>query len=271
MTVLVTCPNVRGGLFAIEGDRVRRLIPSIEDFRGIARHGARAAVVAREQELWRLSLSPYVCVEKRVAVPWGDLHSLCVVGDQVFVALTGQNAIGIYDAITLEEQQIIPFRPERQDTLHLNSVWISDGVLLTSQFSETPWGGRWRDLPKISGLILSNGRPVIRDVGQPHSIGLLAGTLRYCVSNEGRVIIGSRSIQFDGFTRGVCTDDRYLYVGLSADRVDEFPEPDYARVAVLDLADLRRIRTIDLSDAREIYDLCVVPWVGEWAHDQEMV
>lgn len=199
---------------------------------------------------------------------WGDLHSLCVVGDQVFVAITGQNAVGVYDARTLEQQQVLQFRPEQRDLIHLNSVWVGGGSVYTSQFSESPWGGRWRDLPKISGLILCNGRPVIRDVGQPHSIGLLTGALRYCISNEGRLIVGRHTIQLDGFTRGVAVDHNYIYVGLSADRVDEFPEPDYARVVVLDLADLRRVKTIDLPEAREIYDLCIAPWVGDWVHEE---
>lgn len=146
---------------------------------------------------------------------------------QLFVNLSGRDAVGIYDVDTGECQGEIPISDKFVKTgvaqHHINDCCVYGDYLYVSMFSAS---GNWK-LGVYDGCIIQfdiDSReclgPVVSDLWMPHTPIVINGSLHYCDSMRGIVADSTwrPMTQLTGFVRGITYDGSYYYIGQSAHR-----------------------------------------------------
>ena len=229
--LLVSCPSAgeeEGGLFLLDfaGNRMTKLYAG--GCTGFVRAGGRWIVAAEGDELIAFDDRFRIAARKK----WrkSDFHGAAALDDGVVLfAETGRNAVGCYDADSLERIGEIRFSPEERDVFHINDIWVEGRMLYVSAFTSS---GKWFLDPlaksgTISAIDLADfrpdarldadlaARPVAGGLRMPHSVIVHNGRIAYCDSMMFRVSAGGADIQFPGFTRGLAIGEDAVFVGQS--------------------------------------------------------
>ncbi|WP_405803685.1 DUF4915 domain-containing protein [Streptomyces sp. NBC_01187] len=111
---------------------------------------------------------------------------------------------------------------EERDTHHINCVLRLDGNILVSAFGPSSTGYRRH---AMDGYIfdVTDNRPVLTGVAQPHSVTVREGLLYYCASGTGEFRSEKGTvIALDGYLRGACwLSDDLVCIGTSAGRAKD--------------------------------------------------
>lgn len=229
--LLVSCPSggeEEGGLFLIDfaGNRLTKLYTG--GCTGFVRANGRWIVAAGGDELIAFDDDFRIAARKR----WrkSDFHGAAALDEGVVLfAETGRNAVGCYDAASLDRIGEIRFSPEERDVLHINDIWVDGHTLFVSAFTPS---GKWfldplRKTGSISAIDLAGFHPDTRmdaDLAErqvagglhmPHSVITHEGQVAYCDSMMFRVAACGMDIRFPGFTRGLAITDHAIFVGQS--------------------------------------------------------
>jgi len=229
--LLVSCPTggeETGGLYLLDfaGNRWTKLYAG--GCTGFVYAKGRWIVAVDGDEL--IAFDNHFRIAARKKWRKSDFHGAAALNDEVVLfAETGRNAVGCYDAESLERIGEIRFSPEERDVFHINDIWVDGRKLYVSAFTCT---GKWYLDPiaksgTISVIDLSGFRPDTRmdaDLAEckaadglhmPHSVTVTKGGIAYCDSMRFRVAAGGLHVQFPGFTRGLALTDETMYVGQS--------------------------------------------------------
>ncbi len=145
-------------------------------------------------------------------------HSIAVCDDRVFIASTGTDGIVEYDR-TDGESTHWSDNPDRQDTIHLNSLLCNEGSLYFSAFGKKT-GRPWSTADEGYVKQLGSGRAVFAPIFHPHSLTANGGHLYCCESARMSVhrSDGDCLVVGGGYVRGLVVRDRVLCVGVSRGR-----------------------------------------------------
>jgi hypothetical protein len=187
-----------------------------------------------------------------------DIHDV-VVRDGLFVcASTGTNEILWIDPFG---KIVRRWRAEgERDAWHLNCFCEFEGRLHVSAFGRFSGHRGWVGQCTGQGFILDfeNGREVVSGLNGPHNPRFVDGKWIVCDSHASTLLVqgpgeAARRVALGGFTRGFDWDERFFYVGESANRKEPIP-PDHSSIAVVDRAMLEVVARITVPFP-EIYEL----------------
>jgi hypothetical protein len=203
-----------------------------------------------------------------------DVHSIRATTEAVYVVSTGTDELLALELNGPEVvRETVAWRPKtagpREDKHHLNGITEFDGRLVVSGFGRKE-GELWTSAHKGFIWDVTNDVAAAEPIYHPHSLATVDGTLAWCASAERRVELldGRRSKPLDGYVRGLCESEGFLFVATSKGRqvsksTGAFtalgrPGADLGtcHVTALDLKRLRERATVDIGDEfSEIYDL----------------
>lgn len=196
------------------------------------------------------------------AVP--DPHDAVYVEDLLVVASSASNSVLWIDRAGEIVRRWSP-DPGAGDAWHINGVACVDGSLYVTSFGRFAAHREWAG-PKQEGagllMRLEDGFSVAEGLTCPHSPRRAEEGWYVCESEHRRLCLydadgGSpvRTIELDGWTRGIAVADDRVFVGESAGRS---PGSGRAAVAVLERSTLRVLDRIPLP-CSEVFDLVFVP------------
>jgi hypothetical protein len=190
-----------------------------------------------------------------------DVHDVLVDEEFIVCVSTGENEV-----LWLDHGGNLVRRWQAEgtgDAWHLNSVLHRGGRLYLSAFGEFTEHRAWSGNTRNRGFVmdLDSGEKILTGLSAPHTPRFVDDDLIVCESHRQTLTIQNadgkrREIKLTGFTRGLCWDERYLYVGESADRKAEVVA-DFSHVTVLDR---RTDQVVDQMRVpfTEIYDIVAI-------------
>ncbi len=190
-----------------------------------------------------------------------DIHDILVDDKQIVAVSTGENDVLWLDHLG---NLVDKWHGEGEgDAWHLNCLATRDGRMYVSAFGEFPTHRAWSGNARNQGFVmdLETKEKILTGLSAPHTPRYVGEDLYICESHKQMVTVRDkrgnvREHKFDGFTRGFAWDDKYFYVGESADRKAEVVL-DYSHVTVVDretFATVERFRV----PFTEIYDLLII-------------
>ena len=193
-----------------------------------------------------------------------DPHDVVWHGEHYVVVSTTQNAIlWVTPAGRIARRWAAP---GNGDAWHLNSLTTVNGDLLAAAFGRFDRHRAWTESEtRGAGLVfdVGSGRVVLDGLSRPHHPRLINGTWLVCNSQDRELLelnragVPLRRLRLRGWTRGIESSGRFLFVGESAGR-DGFAGPARASVALVSRRSWRIVDRIELP-CREVYDLLFVP------------
>lgn len=209
-------------LFDVNSNHVEKLFDG--DTRGLAKLEDGYLVAQEFYGLYRLDTGFSLVGDVRTP-QYTNLHGVCTdpARENIYVAETGRDMIGIYDYKTLEMKASIDLARSRSDILdqhHVNDVKWSRGTLYVSMFSLK---GVFRDNVWEDGVIAMldprSGRIediVVNGLSQPHSIVVDGDEVLCCNSMTCDIRSqGANIFSANGYLRGLAVDGDYFYIGQS--------------------------------------------------------
>ncbi len=192
-----------------------------------------------------------------------DAHDILVRDGEIISVSTGSNEVLVHD-FTGKLIRRVQF-DGADDAWHLNCLWPHDDKLYLAAFGKFPGHRDWNSKGCTgTGIVfdIETQEEIIRDLSGPHHPRFIDGVWMVCNSHKKslRVIEAGgahRDIQLGGFTRGICFNDRHIYVGINADRKSATQSAG-SRVAVLDRKSLEVVSEIEVPFP-EVYDILFVP------------
>lgn len=272
LQLLVSCPSkgrdktMLGGLFLVDFETasITKLLDA--NARGFTRYDE-GFLVAGETNIMFLDQDFNLVDTKDTG--YGDLHGLKLIDNNRFAVVeTSHNSVGIYEIDTFQRVDEIRFSVEDKDVNHLNDILIEGDLIYISMFSEKE---NWRntDQCKDGCVIVYNlkekriEKKLFENVQMPHSVMHMDGELVLCESLAMNVRREDEIIaQYQGFTRGMDYNGRFLFVGQSEMRhIDRFLK--HAKNVSVDCG----IHVMDTKTrcgrfipfpAREIYEISII-------------
>lgn len=168
-----------------------------------------------------------VGVERYVRVPeLADAHDICWDGESIVCVATGNNKI-MWISPSGDVKKVWN-APGENDAWHLNGIYCRNGKTYLSAFGIFARHREWDEKEfSHSGIIynLSEGRVEIGGLDCPHNPVLLEEGWLVCNSKLFEILnldsstgVLKRSLQLNGWTRGLAYSDDYYFVGESANR-----------------------------------------------------
>jgi len=192
---------------------------------------------------------------------WKDMHDVLLINGEFVCVSTGTNEVVWLDHFgrLLRRQKF----PGDGDAWHLNCLWETAGKLFLSAFGRFDEHRGWKGKAVEAGFIidLETGREIFPKLSCPHNPRFIDGDWVVCNSWGKTVLIQKPggevvTINLKGFTRGLAFDERFFYVGESADRKAEAPS-NCSYVVTLDRRTLEEVGRIEIPFP-EIYELIMI-------------
>ena len=200
-----------------------------------------------------------------------DVHDIAVVDNQLLCICSGTNEVLWFDLQGRLLRRWVA--PGEGDAWHLNCVWPTDGRIYLMAFGEFSTHRAWTDGCKHQGFIfdLETGERVVTGLSGPHNPRLIDGKWYICDSHTESLVLyesgkESARVKLSGFTRGLAFDDRYLYVGESADRKSADPGA-HSTIAILDRTSMTVVDRLSIPFP-EVYEILVLS--SQWAEPISM-
>lgn len=151
----------------------------------------------------------------------------CPKRDLIFVANSGSDRISVHEAQSYKVVETVPISDKYEKTNlehhHINDLFVKDDSLYVSMFS---FSGNFQYGIFDGGIVeyniddMSSHKVIVNNVWMPHSVQMIDGHLCYLDSMKGTFHKTDKKVggTFPGFTRGLCHDGQYYYVGQSENR-----------------------------------------------------
>lgn len=193
-----------------------------------------------------------------------DVHDVFIRSDgEIYVVSTKDNAIKRVD---LDNQSSIDelLLGGEPDSRHVNCLCQIDGVMYYSEFGDFEREREYKGRSfKAGSLLKIDGGPWLTQLSQPHSptwVGeelLLADSECKALVAYGPTGLEIRRKVFEGYTRGICVTEGWIFVGLSCSRNIDDNELTVATVVQLDKASWVEVDRFELP-VKEIYGIKAV-------------
>ncbi len=264
-SLLVSCPGAyansgagTGGLVCLHDGNTT--IVDKMDSMGLARHGDNVYRFVRSMHMiFGYDMSG---LRNIINLPEArDIHDILVDDKQIVAVSTGENDVLWLDHLG---NLVDKWHGEGEgDAWHLNCLAAKDGRLYVSAFGEFPTHRAWSGNARNQGFVmdLETKEKILTGLSAPHTPRYVGDDLYICESHKQMVTVRDkagnvREHKFDGFTRGFAHDDKYFYVGESADRKAEVVL-NYSHVTVVDRETFETVERLRVPFT-EIYDLLIV-------------
>ncbi|KOR89276.1 DUF4915 domain-containing protein [Paenibacillus solani] len=222
--ILVTCCGSGGGVFHINlrDDTITKLMSG--DFRGIS-YGPNGYSVLNESSIIFLDEKFAVYKEKKLHDRDFDLHGIAYDDGRFFIIETATNTLTVYDEHSMEiEKQLNLSKPD-EDLNHINDIFVGEESIYLSMLSmKGLTKNLWTD--RQDGAIVEFDKKTLepkniikQNLNFPHSVKVYNEELYYCESLNFNVVKKDEElVSYGGFTRGIESDGRLLYIGQSTFR-----------------------------------------------------
>ena len=267
-SILISCPSEKNaGLYRVEPDSnfVEKLVDG--NFRGLCYYGE--DLYAADENLgvgkFNKELDSF---EVLIGFENKNLHDIKLdeTSGRMYIVNTFDDKIEIYDVKTLSKLNEINLKSNSApDMHHVNSIFISDGYLYGSMFSEL---GIWRNKIWDNGCVMRwdlsdlSATPLIvtQNLSQPHSVVMHENGYYFCNSMLREIRKNSQVFSTTlGYPRGLLVDDDHLVVGCSEiRRLENFTHGDkfVSARAYLQIFSLRNRNSQIISlDLDAVYDI----------------
>lgn len=253
--LIVSSPN-GGGLFYVDGSDVYRLdglsTTGLTYFEGQIARGVQPSTVN--------TLGKYMGVLDGGAGGFGDVHDVLFFEEHLYLVGTTGNEI-LKFTNRGEEVDRWSF-PGEDDSWHINCLGVWNGRVVFSAFGEFRGHREYKGRTVGAGFVqdLLSGRRLILGLSQPHSLVQFGENLLVANSEHREVVEFSPSgrrlkgARFDGYVRGICVADKYIYIGLSCSRNIEYAGVSCSTIVALEPATFREKGRVAIP-AKEIYDI----------------
>jgi hypothetical protein len=262
-------PDSAGWLFSIEGDTCEK-IDSLNSG-GIAADGDRLyrLLATRSDEKSKANGELLVYDELGVVQYHridclDDPHALVFDGEYLVTPCPAVNSIFWLSADGTVKRTWTA--PGTDDAWHVNGVCLHEGRLYASAFGRFAENYGWsHDMDAPAGMIfdLETRSDVVSGLCCPHDPLHADGGWLVCNSRPGDLLfideLGSitRQIQLHGWTRGLAISEKYIFVGVSAER-HYTADPGRSAIIVLDRQSWKPLARITLPCV-ELQTLSLVP------------
>ncbi len=262
--LLISCPNVDGGLFMVNGETCVRL--SNRATTGMSVSGNTLVIAYQDNDGKSIRvIKDGWTKEIGLGDSRLDFHDVFFWQGKTYVVATETNSV-----LLLNEnyEQLDAWRlPGENDALHLNSITLYEDRLLASVFGRFQYQREYKkgSIERGEVIDIQTGETFIDGLSQPHSLTVMDDLLYICNSEERQVRVyhGSELLQqidVPGYTRGLEISGENIYVGISLTR-NESPHKrgvDTATIIVLDRETMQQKDKISLP-CSEIYNILTIP------------
>jgi acetolactate synthase I/II/III large subunit len=195
----------------------------------------------------------------------GDPHDVLPRDGHVVISSSTENAI--YVIRDDGEKTTLWQAAAPEDAWHVNCLTEVDGELYGTAFGIFDQHRAWLREPLApTGILMRfpSEEIVLGGLTQPHTPRRLGRAWLVCNSarNELAAYDAKGALlqcrQLSGYTRGIAFDDRYLYIGESANRHLNSGAEQVSRITILDRSDWSVVDAYQV-DMAEIYDVLLVP------------
>lgn len=191
-----------------------------------------------------------------------DAHDAVVFEGRLLVVSTGTNSV--VEVLPDGEQRTYWRGPVGGDSWHLNSLVEHEGALIATAFGRFRAPREWAapGVARGAGVVfdLRSGEDLVHGLTQPHDPRPWRGGWVVCDSGNHALVHSTgkdlRTVQLDGWTRGLAVTDTHLFVGLSRSRLPG--GRDRAAVAVVDAESFALVDLVELQH-EEVFDVVVLP------------
>lgn len=202
-----------------------------------------------------------------------DVHQITSNDSQVFLTDTGLNRIHVYDLEQAKTSRIINIGEIRSDVHHLNAVYASSDTLMIGMNNRGTQESAMLSiaLDKIRGATsfdidgLQIGElKVLTGISHTHDLEPYGEDYLCCASHAGFIFRLSNLqtiITLNSWVRGLCSDERGLWVGSSplASRKERHSEKLDGCVYLYSHHDFQRLETYPLQGSGQVNDLLSYP------------
>lgn len=192
-----------------------------------------------------------------------DIHDVLFLNDHYYIVGTELNVVIKID-LSGKEIQRWTLGVER-DSCHINCLSVIDNRIVYSAFGSFNSSRGYKGNTQNKGFLkdLISGETLVSGLSQPHSPTVFGNNFliansenfelqEYSVSGE---LV--RSKKMDGYTRGICVSEQYIYVGISKLRKGSSQRIDSAVICILDKISWKEEHRIAIP-ADEIYALAII-------------
>jgi hypothetical protein len=261
-TLLISCPNLDGGLVAVNGRCSTRL--SARAVTGLF-VGDSVLLCAYQDSggnvVGHFSNNNFNTV--LLSDSFMDLHDVYFSDGIIYMAVTDNNSVFSFDCnLNIISKWSLP---GENDAVHLNSVVVYDEQLLASIFGRFKRNREYKDGTRGRGEVVNirTGETYISGLSQPHSLTVVGDFLYLCSSEDKELRIYRKKelihkINVNGYARGIAVSKNKIYVGISLSRNLIIPvESDKSCVVVIDNKS-KKIDGFVPIESKEIYDIRLV-------------
>lgn len=187
-----------------------------------------------------------------------DCHDILIENNEVIFVSTSTNQILYYNF----SGKLIRSKnfKGKGDAWHLNCLVKNEEKYYVSAFGEFEEHRQWnKEGCKEKGILydLNDDKIYVNGLSGPHTPRFIDNELIICNSHKNSIRIFNsdnnfKDIDLGGFTRGMCYDENYIYVGVSANR--KAKNPSTSTIIVLNRKNYEVVNTINIPYP-EIYDI----------------
>jgi hypothetical protein len=196
-------------------------------------------------------------------VPEGrDIHDVMVADGEFVAVSTGTNEVLWLDPVGCINRRLQ--MDGQGDAWHLNCLCEADGRWYAAAFGRFAQHRGWVGQCRGTGFIMDieSREEVVTGLSGPHNPRSIDGQWVVCDSHTNALVLqrpgeAARRVELGGFTRGLAHDERYFYVGESANRKAQVPA-ELSSIAVVDRNSLEVVQRIEVPFP-EIYEILIVP------------
>ena len=261
--LLISSPN-SGGLFLIKNKKVLPL--DNIDTTGINKTNNVFLRAQQPASLWINRKKSTATINN--TLEYDDIHDVLCHGKNIYIVGTSKNEIIKLDQKGKEVKKWV-FDGEN-DSYHINCLAIWNKRVVFSAFGDFKKTYEYKGNTVGNGYVqdLLSGRRLITGLSQPHSLTPYGKNLLIANSEKMEIREYSpsgkniRTLQLNGYTRGIFVSDETIYIGLSSSRNIGNQGSKKATIIALDNKSWREKERISLP-AKEIYSIISITDTSE--------
>lgn len=252
--LLISSPN-DGGLFLVHAGKAYKL----DNLNTTGMYYA-SGVLSRGLQPDSFWAAGAGAAEISPAIAVRDVHDVLMHGDRHYLVGTTGNEIIELDRNGAELRRwALPGEP---DSHHVNCLGVWDGRIVFSAFGDFTETRGYKEKSAGAGYVqnLLTGERLISGLSQPHSLVAEGQNLLVANSEEMELREYSpagallRCKKLNGYTRGICVDGDFIYVGLSRSRNLEELSIESAQLVALNRKNWEELGSLSLP-VNEIYSI----------------
>lgn len=269
--LIISCCKKNGGIY--QYDRKLKKVFNIE-IRGLIYNEKEKTFYAasnNDLKIYKFNKNFEILKDKKINE---HVHGLCLHDDKIYLCNTYNNSIDIYNSDLLMGKSI-SYKKENlnfPDHYHQNDIFIKDNKIYATMFRKEINSEDDKKNDEKKGVLVRSEfdsfnefkwEILASNLTRPHSPVYHENKIYLCNSQESELHVYDaetlqliKSKKFDGFTRGICIEKNYIYLGINSSLLHktQIGKNQKAKVLILSKEKLNVLNVIEL-DSYEIYSI----------------